>query len=134
MAAKDAVHFIGMPEGALALAQAAVYLATAPKSNALDEAYRRVKKDIEDRPAEPVPFVIRNAPTELMARFGYGKGYKYPHRYVDQIVAQEYLPEGLLGSTYYRPGDVGFEKEVRRRMDYWEKLRREGEERRKPDA
>jgi putative ATPase len=134
VAAKDAVHFIGMPEGALALLQAAVYLAVAPKSNALYEAWGKVLKDIEERPAEPVPHVIRNAPTDLMARLGYGDGYKYPHDYVDRVVAQEYLPEGLVGREYYRPGEAGFEREVKKRLDYWTRLRREGEERRRPDA
>ncbi len=134
VAAKDAVHFIGMPEGALALLQAAVYLAVAPKSNALYEAWGQVQKDIEERPAEPVPLVIRNAPTDLMARLGYGDGYKYPHDYVDRVVAQVYLPEGLAGREYYRPGEAGFEREVKKRLEFWARLRREGEERRRPDA
>jgi putative ATPase len=134
VAAKDAVHFLGMPEGGGALAQAVVYLATAPKSNALYKGYGRVKRDIADRPAEPVPFVIRNAPTALMAELGFGEGYKYPHDYVDQVVAQQYLPEALADREYYRPGATGFEKEVAKRMAFWARLRDEGKERRKDDA
>ena len=134
IAAKDAVHFIGMPEGGLALAQAVVYLATAPKSNALYQAYGKVRADIESKPAEPVPLSIRNAPTALMARLGYGEGYKYPHDYVDRVVSQEYLPDGLAGKKYYEPGEAGFEREVGKRMAWWEKLRREGRDRRSDDA
>lgn len=134
LAAKDAVHFIGIPEGGLALAQAVVYLSTAPKSNALYQAYQAVQRDIEAKPAEPVPLSIRNAPTALMARLGYGDGYKYPHDYVDQVVSQEYLPDAVAGAKYYRPGDAGFEREVGKRMTWWDKLRREGRERRSDDA
>jgi len=134
VAAKDAVHFIGLPEGGLALAQAVVYLATAPKSNSLDKAYGGVRKDIANRPAEPVPLVIRNAPTALMAEMGFGRGYKYPHDYVDQVVSQEYLPDALAGREYYRPGATGFEKEVAKRMAFWARLREEGKERRRDDA
>jgi putative ATPase len=134
VAAKEAVHFIGMPEGGLALLQAALYLATAPKSNALYEAWGEVAKDVAERPAEPVPLSIRNAPTGLMARLGYGEGYKYPHDYVHRVVAQDYLPEGLAGRTFYRPGEAGFEREVKKRLDYWEKLRREDREERRTDG
>jgi putative ATPase len=134
MAARDAVHFLGMPEGALALAQAVVYMATAPKSNALYKAYARVKRDIADRPAEPVPMAIRNAPTELMAQMGFGEGYKYPHDYVEGVVRQEYLPDRLAGAVYYRPGSAGFEKDVGKRIAFWERLRREGREKKRPDA
>jgi putative ATPase len=134
IAAKEAVHFVGMPEGGLALLQAAIYLATAPKSNALYEAYGRVAKDVAEHPAEPVPLSIRNAPTDLMARLGYGEGYKYPHDYVHRIVAQGYLPDGLSGRVYYRPGEAGFEREVKKRLDYWEKLRREGREEKRADG
>jgi putative ATPase len=134
VAAKEAVHFIGLPEGALALAQAAVYLATAPKSNSLTEAYGRVMQDIQDRPAEAPPLAILNAPTSLMARLGYGKGYRYPHDYVEQVVAQEYMPAALRGRVYYRPGEAGFEREVGKRLLFWEKLKREGGTRRKDDG
>ena len=134
LAAKDAVHFIGLPEGGLALAQAVVYLATAPKSNSLTEAYGKVKRAIEERPAEPVPLVIRNAPTSLMAKLGFGDGYKYPHDYLEQVVSQEYLPDGLAGTEFYRPGAAGFEKEIAKRLAWWERLRSEGMERRNDDA
>jgi putative ATPase len=134
LAAKDAVHFIGLPEGSLALAQATVYLATAPKSNALYLAEKAVREDIEGKAAEPVPLPIRNAPTALMARLGYGEGYRYPHDYVDRIVSQEYLPESVSGAKYYQPGEVGFEREIGKRMAWWEKLRREGRERRSGGA
>ncbi len=134
VAARDAVHFIGMPEGALALAQATVYLATAPKSNALYQAFAKVRKDIEHKTAGSVPLAIRNAPSKLMARLGYGEGYKYPHDYLDQVVSQEYLPEGLSGAEYYEPGQAGFEREIAKRMAWWQRLKREGQERRRGDA
>jgi len=130
-AAKDAVHFLGMPEGGLALAQAVVYLATAPKSNSLYRAYARVCRTIEEKAAEPVPLAIRNAPTSLMSELGFGAGYKYPHDYVDGVVAQEYLPAGIAGSIFYQPGGAGFEREVAKRMAFWAKLKAEGEERRR---
>jgi putative ATPase len=133
VAARDAVHFVGMPEGALALLQATIYLSSAPKSNALYEAWGRVRRDVEDRPAEPVPLSIRNAPTGLMAKLGYGEGYKYPHDYVERVVAQEYLPPGMAGRVFYRPGEAGFEKEVARRLEWWERLRREGRERKRDE-
>ncbi|MEN8150108.1 MAG: replication-associated recombination protein A [Planctomycetota bacterium] len=133
-AAKDAVHFLGMPEGALALAQAVVYLATAPKSNSLYKAYGRVQKEIASRPAEPVPMVIRNAPTSLMADLGFGEGYKYPHDYVEGVVRQEYLPDGVAGREFYRPGGTGFEREIAKRMAFWGKLRAGGKERKSDDA
>jgi putative ATPase len=125
VSAMEAFHFIGLPEGTLALAQAAVYLATAPKSNALYIAYQEVVRDVRDVPNMPVPLHIRNAPTSLMKDLGYGKDYKYPHDYPDHFVEEEYLPENLKGRVYYRPADLGFEREVRRRLDYWRK--RKGE-------
>ncbi len=128
-AAKDAVHFLGMPEGALALAQAVVYLATAPKSNSLYKGYGRVQKEIATRPAEPVPMVIRNAPTQLMAELGFGDGYRYPPDYIDGVVRQQYLPDALAGREFYRPGSTGFEREVAKRMAFWGKLRAGGKER-----
>jgi putative ATPase len=119
LAAMQAFHFIGRPEGDLALAQAAVYLATAPKSNALYTAFGAVKKDIRELENMPVPLHIRNAPTSLMKELGYGKDYKYPHDYQDHFVEEQYLPENLKGRTYYEPGDFGFEREVKKRLDYW---------------
>ncbi len=128
VAAKEAVHFLGMPEGDLALAEAAAYLATCPKSNALYRAMGRVNEDIEKEPAAPVPLHVRNAPTPLMKGLGYGRGYKYDHDFPEHVSPQEYLPENLLGRAYYEPGDKGFEKEVRKRIEYWERLRRRAKE------
>jgi putative ATPase len=119
VAAQQAFHFVGLPEGNLALAQAAVYLATAPKSNALYTAYQRVQRDIREVENMPVPLHIRNAPSKLMENLDYGKDYKYPHDYPDHFVEEEYLPENLKGRTYYHPTEQGFEKEIRKRLDYW---------------
>ena len=117
--AKDAYHFLGTPEGELALAQAACYLALAPKSNAVYAAYNRVKDDIRDRPAEPVPHHLRNAPTGLMANLGYGRGYQYAHDAPDAQVDQEHLPEALRGRQYYQPTDRGAEREMAARLRAW---------------
>lgn len=133
LAAKDTVHFIGLPEGDLALAQAAVYLATAPKSNALYSAMSNAKAAIRDYPAAPVPLHIRNAPTKLMEEAGYGKGYMYDHDFEAHIAPQEYLPDALKGKRFYTPGEYGLEKEIQRRMEYWEKLRREAKRSAKKD-
>jgi putative ATPase len=119
VAAQQAFHFVGLPEGDLALAQAAVYLATAPKSNALYTAFQRVQRDVRETENMPVPLHIRNAPTKLMEDLGYGKDYKYPHDYPDHFVEEEYLPENLKGRTYYHPAEQGFEKEIKRRLEYW---------------
>jgi putative ATPase len=125
VAAQQAFHFVGLPEGDLALAQAAVYLATAPKSNAIYTAYQRVQRDIRETENMPVPLHIRNAPTRLMEDLGYGKDYKYPHDYPDHFVEEEYLPENLKGRTYYHPTEQGFEKEIRKRLEYWRKRKDE---------
>ena len=125
VSAMEAFHFVGLPEGTLALAQAAVYLATAPKSNALYVAYQEVEKDVRGAPNMPVPLHIRNAPTSLMKDLGYGKDYKYPHDYPEHFVEEEYLPENLKGRTYYRPADLGFEREIKKRLEYWRKRKRE---------
>ena len=125
VSAMQAFHFVGLPEGTLALAQAAVYLATAPKSNALYVAYQEVDKDVREAPNMPVPLHIRNAPTSLMKDLGYGKEYKYPHDYPDHFVTEEYLPENLRGRTYYRPADLGFEREIRKRLEYWKRRKKE---------
>jgi putative ATPase len=121
VSAMEAFHFIGLPEGCLALAQAAVYLATAPKSNSLYTAYQRVQKDVRESENMPVPLHIRNAPTSLMEELGYGKEYKYPHDYPDHFVEEEYLPENLKGRTYYHPTEQGFEKEIKKRLESWKK-------------
>jgi putative ATPase len=125
VAAMNAFHFVGLPEGNLALAQAAVYLATAPKSNALYTAFQRVQKDIRELENMPVPFHIRNAPTALMKNLGYGEGYKYPHDYPGHFVEEEYLPENVKGRIYYRPTDQGFEREIKRRLEYWRRKKAE---------
>jgi putative ATPase len=119
MAAQQAVHFVGLPEGNLALAQAAVYLAAAPKSNSLYQAYSRVQQDIQHGRNEPVPLHLRNPVTELMRRTGYGKGYKYAHDYPGHFVRQENLPPSLKGKRYYLPGDQGYEQEIAARLRKW---------------
>jgi len=121
VSAMEAFHFIGLPEGNLALAEAAVYLATAPKSNALYTAYQGVERDIRELENMPVPLHIRNAPTSLMRELGYGKEYKYPHDYPNHFLEEEYLPENLRGRIYYYPTEQGFEKEIKRRLEHWKK-------------
>ncbi len=119
VAAKEAYHFLGTPEGELALAQCAAYLATAPKSNAVYLAFGEAQADVASAPAEPVPLHIRNAPTPLMEELGYGQGYKYAHDYPDAQAEQEYLPESLRGRIYYRPTDRGLEAEIQKRLTAW---------------
>ncbi len=119
-----AVKLIGRPEGDLALAQAAVYLATAPKSNSLYAAYQAVTDDIAATGSQPVPFQIRNAPTRLMKDLGYGKGYRYAHDYAEAYAPQEYLPNALKGRQYYRPTDRGYEKIIKERLDHWQRLKK----------
>ena len=124
VAAKEAVHFIGMPEGNTALAQAAIYLATAPKSNAVLEAYTQAAEDAHRNVAEPVPLHLRNAPTPLMKHLDYGKGYKYAHTEADAVADMSCLPPSLEGRKYYDPKDRGFEKEIRRRLEGWETVKK----------
>lgn len=126
IAAKEAYHFLGSPEGELALAQAAVYLATAPKSNAVYKAFNQVQEDIQRTQTLPVPLHIRNAPTQLMKDLGYGKDYKYPHDFPDHFVDETYLPENLKDRKYYQPTDFGFEKEIKKRLEWWNKKRSQG--------
>jgi putative ATPase len=126
LAAREAVEFIGYPECKLALAQAVVYLALAPKSNSVYTAYRRAVKAVLDNPAYPVPLEIRNAPTKLMKDLGYGKGYKYPHDFPDAVVDQEYLPDELKGTKFYFPGTVGFEKQLQKHLDFFTSRRSRG--------
>ena len=123
LAAKDAYHFLGSPEGELALAEAAVYLATAPKSNRAYRAFGEAQAAAQQHPAEPVPLHIRNAPTGLMKELGYGEGYRYAHDYDDAYVPQEYLPPVLRERKWYQPSDFGFEKEVAKRLEYWAALK-----------
>jgi putative ATPase len=123
MAARDAVDFIGMPEGNLALAEAVVYLALAPKSNALYTAYGAVLEDVEQTAAAPVPLHLRNAPTALMEALGYGKGYKYAHDVEGKVADMECLPESLRGRSYYRPTAEGLEAELRKKIEEIRKRR-----------
>jgi putative ATPase len=117
MAARDAVDFIGMPEGNLALAQAVVYLALAPKSNALYTAYAEVQQDVEATAAESVPLHLRNAPTGLMKGLGYGQGYQYAHDVEGKIADMQCLPDNLRDRTYYHPTNEGVEKQIRERLE-----------------
>jgi putative ATPase len=119
VAAQQAVHFIGMPEGNLALAEAAVYLATAPKSNSLYQAYSQVQEEIKKGADEPVPLHLRNPVTPLMKQMGYGKGYKYAHDYPRHFVQQQHLPDSLQGKHYYTPSDQGYEKQVADQLKAW---------------
>ncbi|HEY1267689.1 MAG TPA: replication-associated recombination protein A [Candidatus Binatia bacterium] len=120
VAAKDAFHFVGMPEGRIPLAQAATYLASAPKSNASYKAMLAAAKDVEDKGTLPVPLHLRNAPTPLMEKLGYGKDYRYAHDFPDHVVGQEHLPEALRGKKYYSPADSGYEKTIKDRLAAWE--------------
>jgi putative ATPase len=121
--AKEAYDFLGSPEGELALAEAVVYLAAAPKSNRIYAAYGAVQKEVERSPHEPVPLNIRNAVTALMKEIGYGKDYQYAHDSAIATTDMETMPERLRGRKYYEPGNLGFEKEIRKRMDWWEGLK-----------
>jgi putative ATPase len=123
MAARDAVDFIGMPEGNLALAQAVVYLAVAPKSNALYTAYSEVQQDVERTAAEPVPLHLRNAPTGLMKNLGYGKGYQYAHDLENKVADMQCLPDNLKDRQYYQPTGEGVEKRIRERLEEIRKKR-----------
>ncbi len=117
LSARDAMHFLGSPEGDLALAQAVVYLALAPKSNAVYTAYAQVLDDIENRPAEPVPLHLRNAPTRLMKELDYGKDYQYAHNLEGKVAAMPCLPPSLAAQRYYRPTTEGRERQLGQRMD-----------------
>jgi len=128
MAAQQAVHFIGMPEGNLALAEAAVYLATAPKSNSLYQAYSRVQEEIKRGSAESVPLHLRNPVTPLMKDTGYGKGYKYAHDYPGHFVEQQNLPDTLQGRQFYTPSDQGHEKQVAAQLKAWRQQREKPDE------
>src|SRR5437588_3537358 len=117
MAARDAVDFIGMPEGNLSLAQAAVYLAVAPKSNALYTAYGAVQQDVEQTAADAVPLHLRNAPTRLMKGLGYGRGYEYAHDVAGKVADMQCLPDNLSDRVYYSPTNEGIEKRIRERLE-----------------
>jgi len=124
VAAKDAVHFVGLPEGRIPLAQAATYLATAPKSNASYKAMLAASEDVKEKGALPVPLNLRNAPTPLMEKLGYGKGYKYAHNFPNSVVDQEHLPQELKERKYYSPSDSGYEKTIKERMKGWEEKKK----------
>ena len=124
LAAKDAFDFLGPPEGNLALAQAAVYLSLAPKSNAVYKAYGEVQEDLKNTIAEPVPLHLRNAVTGLMSNMGYGKGYQYAHNAEEKVTNMTCLPESLIGRIYYAPTDQGFEARIRQRLEEIRKIQK----------
>jgi putative ATPase len=124
-AAKDAYDFLGSPEGELAIAQAVIYVATAPKSNAAYVAYGAARKVAREHGSLLPPKHILNAPTRLMKDEGYGRGYAYDHDTDDAFSGQDYFPDALGRQTFYDPPERGFEREIRKRLEYWAKLRRE---------
>jgi len=124
-AAKDAYDYLGSPEGELALAQACVYLATAPKSNAVYTAFKAATRAAKEHGSLMPPKIILNAPTKLMKEEGYGTGYRYDHDEPDAFSGQNYFPDKLGRQTFYDPPERGYEREIRKRLDYWAKLRRE---------
>jgi len=119
LAAKETYHFLGSPEGDIALGQAAIYLAIAPKSNSVYMAEKAAKKAIEDNPDFPAPLQIRNAPTSLMKQLDYGKGYKYAHDYADAFAYMECLPDEMTGQRFYHPTDRGLEAKLKEKLDWW---------------
>ncbi|HEX6103981.1 MAG TPA: replication-associated recombination protein A [Gemmatimonadales bacterium] len=125
VAARDAFHMLGPPEGYLPLAEMTIYLATAPKSNSAKAALGAALAAAQETPAAPVPLHIRNAPTGLMKELGYGKGYRYAHDSPDAYLPQEYLPDELRGTAFYAPGPFGYERKVAERMEWWEKRKRQ---------
>jgi len=129
LAAKDAAHFLGVPEGDLALAQAAVYLAAAPKSDAVYRALSQVRAELGEGRRAPVPLHLRNAPTRLMGELGHGKGYRHAHDQPERTGAMDCLPAELEGSRWYRPAGLGFEREMERRCSWWAKRRQEAKRR-----
>jgi putative ATPase len=124
LAAAEAYRTLGSPEGELALAQAAVYLATAPKSNRVYTAFGRARKDVQAGGSHPVPLHLRNAPTRLMKELGYGEKYRYPHDFADAFVPENYFPEALGSRTYYEPSEAGYEKTISDRLKAWWGARR----------
>jgi putative ATPase len=128
VAARNAYHILGPPEGYLPLAEMIVYLATAPKSNSAYRALRAAFEAARDTPGEGPPMNIRNAPTQLMKDLGYHAGYKYAHDSEDAYIPQEYLPEKLRGSVFYEPGPFGFERDIARRLAWWEELRKKAQD------
>jgi putative ATPase len=133
VAARDAYHMLGAPEGYLPLAQMVIYLATAPKSNSSKVALGAALDAAREHPAGSVPLQVRNAPTKLMKELGYNEGYQYAHSVPEAYIPQEYLPEELTGSQFYAPGPFGFEKEIAKRLAWWEELRLRAQGTRSPD-
>ncbi|MDH7512203.1 MAG: replication-associated recombination protein A [Clostridiales bacterium] len=121
--AKDAYDFLGSPEGELALAEAVIYMASAPKSNRAYVAFSKAMKDVEENPCEPVPLHLRNPVTPLMKDIGYGKDYAYAHDFEFGTTDMETFPENLKGRKYYKPGDMGLEKEIKKRLEWWQSLK-----------
>jgi putative ATPase len=129
VAAREAFVNLGQPEGEIPMTMAVAYLATAPKSNASYRALNAARDEINKTGSLPVPLVIRNAPTRLMKELGYGTGYLYDHEFADHFAPQEYLPDEVAGQVFYEPGEFGFEREIRKRMDWWDERRKEWKER-----
>jgi len=127
MAVQQAIHFVGLPEARINLAQGVTYLATAPKSNAAYAGLNEAQTEVRKSGALPVPKHIRNAPTTLMKNLDYGKGYRYAHDSEEGYLPQEHLPDQLIGTRYYRPVDRGYEKMIRERMAYWQEIKRQEE-------
>jgi putative ATPase len=128
LAAKDAYHFLGSPEGELSIAEAAIYLATAPKSNRAHVAWGEALRLAKEHPDLEVPLHIRNAPTSLMKELGYGAGYQYAHNSDDAYIPQQYLPDEIADAVLYEPGKFGFERDIAKRLAWWR------ERRERPDA
>jgi len=126
LAAKDTYHFLGSPEGELAIVQAVIYMALAPKSNSAYTAYKNTQKTIQDKPAYPVPKQIRNAPTSYMKEWGYGDGYKYAHDFTDAFAYMECLPDELIGTRLYFPSDHGLEAKLKEKLEWWLERMKEG--------
>jgi putative ATPase len=124
-AAKDAYDFLGSPEGELAIAEAVIYVATAPKSNAAYSAYGAAMRTAKEAGSLLPPKHVLNAPTKLMKSEGYGRGYAYDHNEAEAFSGQDHFPEELGRQTFYDPPERGFEREIRKRLDYWAKLRKE---------
>ncbi len=122
--AMHAFEFVGPPEGYLAIAQATIYIATSPKSNSVYKAMKEVKREIKETGSLPVPLHLRNPVTNLMKKLGYGKDYKYPHDFPYGYVAQNYFPDGVKRKKFYKPKEFGFEKEIKKRIEWWEKLKK----------
>jgi putative ATPase len=134
IAATECYRFLGSPEGELALAEVAVYLATCPKSNSIEAAYIAVRKEVSESGSKPVPLFLRNAPTGLMKELGYGKDYQYDHDHTDAFAPQDYFPEGVKQRQFYRPTGRGFEKEIEKRLEAWASLRKKSRRGERPDG